>query len=232
MIEIHKASDRGQADYGWLKTHYSFSFATYYNPQRMGFGKLRVLNDDVVAAGKGFGMHGHDSMEIITIVLSGSLEHKDSMGNHGIIHAGEVQRISAGSGISHSEFNHSKESSVHLLQIWVEPKEEDIEPSYEQKSFGEQKSNVLVPLVLGKKSKDALYMHQDGGFYLAKMNNSKSVSFPLPKNHGAYVFVISGAIHIGAAKLGQRDAAAISHESQVVLIAAAESQILLIEVPL
>ncbi len=231
MIDLHKSEERGKANYGWLDTKYSFSFANYHNPKKMGFGKLRVLNDDIVAPGKGFGTHGHDNMEIITLVLEGTLEHKDSMGNHGIIKTGEVQRISAGSGIKHSEFNHSKEEPVHLLQIWVEPKEEDITPSYEQKSFEKIEKNTLFPLVLGKKSKDALVMHQDGGFYLAKLDAKKNVEHPLPKGHGAYVFVISGEITLGKHTLSQGDAAAISGEL-VEIISKKSSQALLIEVPL
>ncbi len=231
MIGIHKSSERGSANYGWLDTKYSFSFANYHNPQKMGFGKLRVLNDDIVAPGKGFGMHSHDNMEIVTLVLEGTLEHKDSMGNHGIIKAGEVQRISAGTGIKHSEFNHSREKPVHLLQIWVEPKELDIAPSYEQKSFDAIKKNTLFPLVLGKKARNALYMHQDGGFYLARVDEGTALEHTPANGNGAYVFIISGVIALGKHILSSGDAASIT--GQTATIASKQpSEVLLIEVPM
>ena len=142
--EIHKAEERGTAEHGWLHSKHSFSFADYYNPERTGFGKLRVLNDDFIDPGRGFGMHPHDNMEIISIVIDGELEHKDNMKNHGVIPVGDIQRMSAGTGVVHSEFNHSKKKKVHLLQIWVLPKEKNIAPSYEQKSFSiEDKKNKL-----------------------------------------------------------------------------------------
>ena len=134
-IEVHKAEERGTSEHGWLHSKHSFSFADYYNPEKMGFGKLRVLNDDIVDPGQGFGTHHHDNMEIVSIVLEGSLEHKDNAGNHGVIKTGDIQRISAGSGITHSEYNHSKKEKVNFLQIWIETKEHNIKPSYEQKNF-------------------------------------------------------------------------------------------------
>jgi len=151
-IKIHKSDERGRAEHGWLHTRFSFSFADYYNPDRMDFGALRVLNDDIIDAGKGFGSHPHDNMEIVSIVLEGELEHKDNMGNHGVIPAGDVQRMSAGSGVVHSEFNASKEKEVKLLQIWIQTKEQNIKPSYEQKSFAKtDKKNKLVRIVSGSK---------------------------------------------------------------------------------
>ncbi len=234
MIEIHTSKDRGHADHGWLKTFHSFSFANWHNPRRMGFGKLRVLNDDIVAPGRGFGLHPHDNMEIVTIVLSGAVEHRDSSGGHGIIKAGEVQHMSAGLGVRHSEMNASKSEPVHLLQIWVEPKEQDITPTYDQKSFSnEQRKNTLLPIVLGKKSRDALYMHQSGGFYWGLLDSGKEVMHKITgKNHCAYVFVITGEIKIEKYTIGEGDAAAISGLKSFTITAKKSSDILLIEVPI
>ena len=231
-ISVYPAGERGSTELGWLHSRHSFSFGDYYNPKCMNFGLLRVLNDDIVEPGKGFGAHFHDNMEIISIVLDGALEHKDSMGNHGIINAGEVQRISAGTGISHSEFNHSSKDKVHFLQIWVVPKEMGIKPSYEQKSF-ELKKNKFIDVVSGRKNKDLIYMHQDANFSLGDFDKNKSAVYKLnnPK-HGVYVFVIDGEIEIDNEILKARDAAGIIDATSIDLKFNQESKILVIEVPL
>src|SRR3989344_3753779 len=173
-IKIQHSSERGSTELGWLHSRHSFSFGNYYNPRRMNFGFLRVLNDDIVEPGKGFGMHFHDNMEIISIVLEGALEHKDSMGNHGVIKAGEVQRISAGTGISHSEFNHSYKEKVHFLQVWIEPKETSLRPNYEQKRF-DLKNNKLTTIVSGSKNKNTTYINQDAYFLIGNFDKNKTI---------------------------------------------------------
>lgn len=232
-IEIHPSAGRGNADYGWLHTHYSFSFGEYHDPARMGFGALRVLNDDIVGAGKGFDMHPHDNMEIVTIVLEGALSHTDSMGNHGIISAGDVQRMSAGTGIVHSEANASKKEPVKLFQIWVFPKERNIKPSYEQKSFANLPENELVAIVSGKKKKSVMYLHQDAEFLLGEFDAKKDFSFK-PKNpaHGVFVFVVEGKVLVETKELGRRDAAEITGAKEIKVKTVEKSKILLIEVPM
>lgn len=232
-IEIQSSSERGVAEHGWLHSKHSFSFADYYNPKRMEFGTLRVINEDIVEPGRGFGAHSHDNMEIVSIVLEGALEHKDSMGNHGIIPAGDIQRISAGTGITHSEFNHSKTDIVHFLQIWVYPKERDTKPSYEQRSFslGGGK-NILLPVVSGAKSSEAIYIHQDAMFLLGHLDEGVTVSHKIndPK-HGVYVFVIRGGIGIDGTNLGDGDAAGVTDTNVVKIKADKETDLLVIEVP-
>ena len=200
----------------------------------MGFGKLRVLNDDIVAAGKGFGSHPHGNMEIVTIVLSGALEHKDSSGGHGVMKKGDVQHMSAGSGVVHSEFNHSKTHESHFLQVWVEPKEEDITPEYSQRSFSSsQRKNRLLPIVLGKKTPDSLHMHQAGGFFWGNLDAGKEIVHTLEKkSHGTYVFLIAGEIGIGEKTLKEGDAAQIEGIASFSIKATKPSDVLVIEIPL
>ena len=233
-IEIIPSKERGETSISWLKSRHSFSFGGYHNPSRMGFGKLRVLNDDIVAAGKGFGSHPHNNMEIVTIVLLGALEHKDSSGGHGIMKKGDVQHMSAGLGVVHSEFNHSKEHPSHFLQVWVEPKEANITPNYNQKSFSlSQRKNRLLPIVLGKKSKDSLYMHQDGGFFWGDIDAGKQIVHTLEKkSHGAYVFLIFGEIEIDGKTLTEGDAAQIDGIASFSIKASMPSDVLVIEIPL
>jgi len=233
-IEIQRSNDRGRADHDWLHTRFSFSFADYYNPNKMGFGKLRVLNDDFIDPGKGFGMHPHDNMEIVSIVLEGELEHKDNMGNRGIIPVGDVQRMSAGTGVAHSEFNHSTEKKVHLLQIWVLPKEKNITPSYEQRSFSsENKKNKLLTVVSGFKKKDSLYLHQDAEFLLGELEAGKSVKHKFSKKEqGIYVFVIEGKIEVFKKELEKGDAAEITEITEIEISAIEDSTVLVIEVPM
>src|SRR3989344_2300795 len=229
---LQRSSERGSADHGWLHTQYSFSFSDYYNPKRMGFGLLRVLNEDWIEPGKGFGKHPHENMEIVTIILQRSLEHKDSMGNKGIIKAGEVQRMSAGTGVFHSEYNPSKHKKVHLLQIWIESKERDIKPSYEQKSFGGSVlKNKLVELVSGieqdkKKEKGSLYIHQNTHILYGCLDSGKSVKCTLSSaEQGVYIFIIDGKVKIAGEKLEQGDSLGISEVENISIEATQKAEI-------
>ena len=232
-INILKSSERGTSKYDWLLSRHSFSFGNYHDPKRMNFGLLRVFNDDIVDAGKGFGMHQHDNMEIISIVLEGSLEHRDSMGNHGIIKEGEVQRISAGTGISHSEFNHSKTGKSHFLQIWVEPDEINLEPSYEQKSFSKLEKNKLNIIASGDKNKNSLYLHQDAVFLIGVFDESKIIDYRLKNpESGVYAFAIYGDAEIGKNSLQKGDSAEITSAEKIEIKTKGKSSVLIIEVPI
>ncbi len=212
MISIQKAEERGKADYHWLHTRYSFSFADYYNPQRMGFGSLRVLNDDVIEPGMGFGMHHHDNMEIVTIVLKGSLEHKDSMKNKGVVQSGEVQRMSAGTGVLHSEYNASAKEKLELLQVWVEPAVANIKPEYEQAKYALAKGQFVE--VVGT-AQNALKIHQDCRFLLGKFGKGDAMEMKIPLQKGLFLFMIEGSLKLGDVALQKRDSAEISELSRV-----------------
>jgi quercetin 2,3-dioxygenase len=231
---VHKNDSRGHADHGWLNTYHSFSFANYHNPEKVHFGMLRVLNDDYVAEGMGFGTHPHDNMEIVTIVLSGALEHKDSMGNTAVIKPDEVQIMSAGTGITHSEYNHSKTEPVQLLQIWVFPKERNIKPRYDQKLFSaEEKKNKLLTVVSPSKENDAVWINQDAWFSLGSLEKNKNIEYNLhKKGNGVYVFVIEGEINAGEIELGKRDGLGISDADKFNVTAKTNAVILLIEIPM
>lgn len=231
---LHPADKRGHNDLGWLNTWHSFSFSSWYDPEKMNFGALRVLNDDYVSPSKGFGMHGHDNMEIITIILSGQLEHADSMGNKGIIHAGEVQVMSAGTGIRHSEYNPSDKETVNLLQIWVFPKENDIEPRYDQKSFIDAlKYNQLNTLIAPEKTGDALWINQDARFTIGQFDAGKQVDYTVKTlGNGAYVFVIDGAVTIDGTTLNKRDALGIYDTDKFSISTNDKTQVLIIEIPM
>lgn len=232
-IELHPSSQRGTSNIDWLDTKYSFSFANYFNIDRMGFGALRVLNDDTIAPGGGFDTHPHDNMEIITIVLSGELHHQDSMGNSGQIKSGEVQVMSAGSGVEHSEYNGSDQNPLELFQIWIESKERDIAPRYDQKSFQDKLApNQIIPLVSGDQSADTLYIHQDAQISMASCDKDTELKYQLAKNHGLFVMAIEGEISIDSNQLKDRDAIAISEAEEVAINARANSKLLLIEIPL
>jgi len=231
---LHPATERGHNDIGWLNTWHSFSFSSWYNPDKVHFGALRVLNDDFVAPSMGFGMHAHDNMEIITIILDGQLEHRDSMGNKGVINAGEVQVMSAGTGIRHSEYNPSDKNTVNLLQIWVFPKENDIEPRYDQKSFaGAMKPNELVTLIAPEKTGDSLWINQDARFTMGKFDTDTNVEYTIKTpGNGAYVFVIDGSATIDGTVLNKRDALGIADAASFNTAVSANSQILIIEIPM
>ncbi len=233
-LTVHRSGCRGHANHGWLKTWHTFSFASYYNPDRMHFGALRVLNDDIIAAGMGFGTHPHDNMEIITIVLGGELEHRDSMGNGSVIIPGEVQVMSAGTGISHSEFNHSKEMETSLLQIWVFPDKKNVEPRYGQASFSPEEMHGKWRTVVSPDGKDnSLWIHQQAWFSLGEFGADANVNYELKKaGNGVYLFLISGEVEVEAETLNQRDGLCIEQINSTFSIKTKQpSKILLMEVP-
>ena len=204
---LHKAADRGHADHGWLNAWHSFSFANYHDPTKVHFGVLRVLNDDAIAGGMGFGTHPHDNMEIITIPLSGQLEHKDSMGNSGIISKGEVQVMSAGTGIRHSEKNRNQEEALKLLQIWISPDKRNVEPRYDQRAFDlDGAKNNLLTIVSPIGEKEGLNIHQNAWFSLGKLSKDCTTTYELKdKKNGVFAFVIEGEVAINEEKLYRRD---------------------------
>lgn len=230
---IHRSEERGKANYGWLDTRYSFSFSRYYDPEKMGFGLLRVLNDDIVLPATGFGTHPHDNMEIITIILDGQLEHKDSMGNGSVISKNEVQVMSAGSGVTHSEFNPSKTDKVSLLQIWIFPKEENIKPRYDQKSFPkEERKNKLVTVASGFNENGSLYIHQNAEIKIGYFDRAETISYKVRKGNGVYLFVIDGHIKIGDEELFRRDAIGIYDAEEFVIEVSENTEFVLLEVPM
>lgn len=231
---VYKASTRDHADHGWLNAWHSFSFAGYHDPERIHFGALRVLNDDTVAGGMGFSLHPHDNMEIITIPLSGQLEHKDSMGNTGLISKGEVQVMSAGTGIYHSEKNKNHKEDLKLLQIWVFPDTKGVKPRYDQKAFDLDASvNKLVNIVSPMGEAEGLNIHQHAWFYLGKLNKDFSTRYTLKDaRNGVYAFVIEGEVTINGEKLERRDAAGIREAEQLDIQAGSDAELLLMEVPM
>ncbi len=231
---LHRASERGFANHGWLKSYHSFSFSSYYNPNKMNFGLLRVLNDDVVAGGKGFGTHSHQDMEIVSIPLYGALAHKDSTGRSEVIRSGEVQIMSAGRGIAHSEFNHSQTDNVNFLQIWVYPKEQGIEPRYEQKVFAESdRKNRFQTVVSPDRASGGVWINQDAYFSLGDFDADKAITYTLKSNsHGVYFFVIEGAAEIGGETLKKRDALGIWDSDTVDVKFLQPTKLLAIEVPM
>jgi len=230
----HENESRGLADHGWLKSRHTFSFSSYHNPERMNFGLLRVLNDDIVKPSMGFGTHPHENMEIISIPLSGSLRHQDSMGNKHIISTGEVQIMSAGSGITHSEYNNSSSDDVKFLQIWVLPKEKDINPRYDQKIFDVvNRRNRFQLLVAPETSEEAVWINQDAWFSLADIEAEQQVNYE--KNNtknGVYFFVIEGNANIDGNDVKQRDGLGIIDGETYPIVAQSKTQLLAIEVPL
>jgi redox-sensitive bicupin YhaK (pirin superfamily) len=230
MITIRKSEDRGHANHGWLNTYHTFSFANYYNPKHMGFRALRVINEDRVSPGAGFGTHGHKDMEIITYVLEGALEHKDSIGTGSIIKPGEIQRMSAGTGIQHSEFNHSKIDSVHLLQIWILPETEGLAASYEQRTFEVAKKPGKLHLVAAKEGQNgAVTVHQDVELYAAVLEPSQRIVHTLKPQRHAWVQVARGQVILNNLPLDKGDGAAISEEEEVVIEATTDAEILLFD---
>jgi len=231
---LHKADTRGHANHGWLNSHHTFSFAGYHDPARVHFGALRVLNDDVVAGGRGFGQHPHDNMEIISIPLKGALEHGDNTGGHGIIKSGEVQIMSAGSGIAHSEKNASATDDVNFLQIWVFPKERNIKPRYDQKLFqAGERLNKFQEILSPVKNDQSLWINQDAWFSLANLSKDFSGEYALKKeNNGVYAFVLEGEVSIDGQKLSKRDGLGIWDTNKLSITADADAELLLIEVPM
>lgn len=229
--EIHKAEERGESDLGWLHSRFSFSFADYYNPNRMGFGALRVLNDDIIEPGKGFGIHSHANMEIITIVTEGKLEHKDSMNLTEIIRLGEIQVMSAGTGITHSEYNRSNHQQLKLFQIWITPQKVNVTPRYDKKLYT-LITNKLTPIVSGTKEKDLLFIHQDAKILLGKLEKGSEIDYTISKKKGIFIFVIEGKVIVEGEQLSRRDTIALSDTSKVKLHADGDSFMMVIEVPL
>ena len=230
MITIRKSDERGGADWGWLQTKHTFSFADYYDPKHMHFRALRVINEDHVAPGKGFGTHPHDNMEIITYVLEGALEHKDSLGTGSVIRPGEVQRMSAGTGIAHSEFNPSRTDPVHLLQIWLLPAKRGLAPSYEQKAFPDSALRNRLGLVAAPGAPDgALDIHQDVRLYAARLDAGARVAHSLAEGRHAWIQVARGVVTLNGEPLEAGDGAAVSRETRLGLSANTASELLLFD---
>ena len=230
MLKIRKSNDRGYADHGWLKSFHSFSFAGYYDPQHMAWGNLRVINEDRIAPGTGFGTHGHRDMEIISYVLAGNLAHKDSMGNVKGIPAGDVQRMSAGSGVQHSEFNHAPDATTHFLQIWIEPKVTGIAPSYEQKSFADvEKQGRLCLVASDDGAQGSVTLHADARLYAGLFDGDQSAELALAAKRKCYVHLVRGEITVNGTPLFEGDAALLEGESRVCLNQAKGAEVLVFD---
>ncbi|MEQ8925044.1 MAG: pirin family protein [Fulvivirga sp.] len=232
---LHKAETRGHANHGWLDSHHTFSFANYYNPERVHFGVLRVLNDDIVAPSRGFGTHPHDNMEIVSIPLSGDLKHKDSMGNEAIIKEGDVQVMSAGTGIFHSEFNANDDKEVRFLQIWVFPNKKNVEPRYDQISIRDvEKKNEFYQVLSPNKDDQGVWVHQDAWFNLGKFDKAIESEYCLNKaDNGVYAFILEGEVEINGQKLTKRDGLGISETDKLSVKATSDNaRVLLMEVPM
>lgn len=230
MFQLRKSAERGHADHGWLDTYHTFSFADYQDPAYMGFRSLRVINEDRVLPGMGFGMHGHRDMEIITYVLEGELEHKDNMGNGEVLRPGEFQRMSAGTGVRHSEFNPSASEPVHLYQIWLLPQSRGIEPSYEQKYFADDEKRGKLRIVASPDGAEgSLTIHQDARVYLSLLNPGQSVRHALPTGRHAWVQVLRGAVRINGTSLETSDAVAVSGEPGVTVVGERPAEVMLFD---
>jgi redox-sensitive bicupin YhaK (pirin superfamily) len=231
---LHKADTRGHADHGWLNAYHSFSFASWYNPERVQFGALRILNDDTVAAGMGFGTHPHDNMEIITIPLEGDLAHKDSMGNTETIKNGDVQVMSAGTGVKHSEFNPNADHWTKLLQIWVYPNQQNVDPRYQQITLNPEDRKNKLQQILSPNAEDAgVWIHQDAWFHLGKFDQDVTANYRLQKEgNGVYVFVLSGQLSIDGQGLETRDGYGIWDVNSFDIKAITDAEFLLLEIPM
>ncbi|MGB3510032.1 MAG: pirin family protein [Microcoleaceae cyanobacterium] len=230
MISLRKAQARGHANHGWLNTYHTFSFANYFDPQHMGFRSLRVINEDTVSPRQGFGTHGHRDMEIITYVLEGGLEHKDSVGNGAVLHPGEVQHISAGTGIMHSEYNHSKSEPVHFLQIWLLPDTKGLKPSYGQRAFDLRQNSGKLTLVAAKDGRNgALKVNQDVNLFAGILKKSDQISYSLPSNRHGWIQVARGEINLNGLFLEVGDGAALSDVNDVSIEANSDAEILLFD---
>jgi quercetin 2,3-dioxygenase len=230
MIKIRKAEQRGHFDFGWLNTYHTFSFGDYYDPSHMGFRSLRVINEDVIQRGRGFPRHGHRDMEIFTYILHGALQHRDSMGNGSIIRPGDVQRMSAGTGVTHSESNASPDEPVHLLQIWIVPAEEGIAPGYEEKRFLEDdKCNKLRLIISPDAAEDSVKIHQDACIYASVLEPNQEVSHALASGRHAWLQVAAGSVKLNDIELKQGDGAAVSQEASITIAAQEPAEILLFD---
>jgi redox-sensitive bicupin YhaK (pirin superfamily) len=229
MTQVRKAQERGHFDFGWLNTYHTFSFGQYYDPEFMGFRSLRVINEDWVQAGGGFPTHPHRDMEIVTYILEGALQHKDSMGNGSAIRPGEVQRMTAGTGITHSEYNPSKSEPVHLLQIWLMPEQRGLKPSYEQKTYPAEEKRGRMRLIASRDGREgSVTIHQDADIY-AGLLNGEEINFPLRPERHAWVQVARGTVTVNGQELGPGDAAAITAEEQVRLGPGKDAEVLLFD---
>jgi quercetin 2,3-dioxygenase len=230
MLTLRKSSDRGYADHGWLKSFHSFSFAGYYDPQHMGWGNLRVINEDRIAPGKGFGTHGHRDMEIISYVVSGNLAHKDSMGNVKGIPPGDVQRMSAGTGVQHSEFNHAPNETTHFFQIWIEPSQKGIAPGYEQKTFSAaDQAGQLRLLASPDAANGSVTIHADARMYSALLEGAQSATLALQPERKAYVHLMRGTLQVNGQSLSAGDAALIEGESSLSLTQGRGAEVLVFD---
>lgn len=230
MIAVRKSDDRGKGDHGWLKTSYTFSFSDYYDAKFMGFRTLRVINEDVVSPDKGFDTHPHKDMEILTYILEGTLAHKDTMGNHSQIKAGEFQLMTAGSGVQHSEFNPSKKDSAHLLQIWIKPSEKGLQPNYQQKDFSSLNQGLKL-VVSPSGHEGSLKIHQDAYVYLGKFHKEEEIEFKLGKERHAWIQIIKGDIQLNGEKLSVGDGASLNQVTVLQIQANAQSEFLLFNLP-
>lgn len=230
---LHKAATRGHANHGWLDTHHTFSFASYFNPERVHFGALRVLNDDIVAGGRGFGTHPHDNMEIISIPLRGALEHKDSMNNKAVIKTGDVQVMSAGTGVYHSEYNRNADEEVNFLQIWMFPNRKGVEPRYDQITLDPAEKNTLQQVLSPHKDDAGVWAHQQAWFHMGQLEAGFATEYTVKQpGNGVYIFVIEGEVTVGDQTLGKRDGYGLWDTDAFTLTANQEAQVLLMEVPM
>ncbi|MBA3058289.1 MAG: pirin family protein [Gammaproteobacteria bacterium] len=230
MLTIRKSQERGHADHGWLKSFHSFSFAGYYDPQHMGWGNLRVINEDWIAPGKGFGTHGHRDMEIVTYVLSGALAHQDSMGNVKAIPPGDVQRMSAGTGVQHSEFNHAPDATTHLLQIWIEPNVKGVQPSYEQKTIADSEKQGRLRLVASPDgAQGSVLIHADARLYAGLFDADQRAELTLGPNRKSYVHLVRGELDVNGQRLTTGDAALLADETQLTLAHGKDAEVLVFD---
>lgn len=230
MLNLRKAGDRGHANHGWLNSHHTFSFADYYDPAHMGFGNLRVINDDTVAPGKGFGTHPHRDMEIISYVLDGALEHKDSMGNGSVMRPGDVQRMSAGTGVTHSEFNHSPSEPVHFLQIWVLPDARGHQPGYEQKHFGAEDKRGRLRLVASNTGREgSVSLNQDVDLYAGLLDGDESATLELRPGREGWVHVARGGVTLNGQALGAGDGVAVSEPGTLAFSGGRDAEVLVFD---
>ncbi len=232
MLQIRKSIQRGRADHGWLRSQHSFSFADYFDLEHMGFGPLRVINEDQVHAGRGFGTHSHSDMEIISYVLDGTLEHKDSMGNGSVLRYGDVQRMSAGTGVTHSEYNHSRTDPVHFLQIWIQPNAKGIAPGYEEKHFNPESKHGQMRLIASSDGRDgSVLIHQDASIYASILDSADRIGFPLAPGRAAYVHLVRGKLTANGVPLAAGDALKITDETIVTLEQADNAEVLVFDLP-
>ena len=232
---FHKAETRGKANHGWLRSRHTFSFANYYHPERMHFGALRVLNDDIVAPAMGFGMHAHQNMEIISIPLAGDLEHKDSMGNTTVIKSGDIQVMSAGTGVQHSEYNKNNDKEVRFLQLWIFPNEENVNPRYDQITLDvNDRKNKLQQIVSPNKEDNGVWIHQNAWFSITTLDQDKNVTYNLnnPEKNGVYAFVLEGSTTINGQPLERRDGLGVWNTRELEIKADRNAELLLMEIPM